>query len=577
MLRPLAPSIGITCSAAFLACLAVACGGSAGDDAFGPAAASPDDAATGADVDAATIDDGAPPDAADDAPAAEAGLDADGASEGSPDASLDAVPDGTADDAQADGDAPPDAPGDAADAADADASGGGEAGAPCGADVDCAPGTICGAGHTCEVGCTAQHGCAGGATCCGGQCVDTGTSPLNCGACGHVCPSIHGAGFCSAGDCSVGCDTGWSNCNGQVADGCESHPADDVAHCGGCATPCAPAHATGACAAGVCSIASCATGWSDCNQNPADGCEAHLAADPDNCGACHKVCSGANASQRACVAGACAPKCEAGFGDCSKAANDGCEADLLSTESHCGSCAVACTSGVTCAGGQCTIGSCPAGTADCDQQAANGCERSITTTSDCGACGNACTQGATASSAPACASGACSMTCFGEKYDVNGSLADGCELQDSPTGHHTQGTASYYGSQGCTSGTFANFTGTIPADGRSHAFSGFDAASGSAPDWFSIYGTGAGLCSNDYGGTFSVSGGSASSCYQLAVTTDGSGTSSWTTSGTGGSISFESPGVVGQYSSGSYIYVKVSRVCSTSAGEAPTYSIDLHL
>lgn len=40
------------------------------------------------------------------------------------------------------------------------------------------------------------------------------------------------------------------------------------------------------CAGGRCMMVSCPTGRADCNRNAADGCEADLATDPMNCGAC---------------------------------------------------------------------------------------------------------------------------------------------------------------------------------------------------------------------------------------------------------------------------------------------------
>src|SRR5690606_33186900 len=49
-----------------------------------------------------------------------------------------------------------------------------------------------------------------------------------------------------------------------------------------------------------CSIA-CNAGFGDCNNAAADGCEAGLAADKNNCGACGKKCAGA----QSCVDGVC--------------------------------------------------------------------------------------------------------------------------------------------------------------------------------------------------------------------------------------------------------------------------------
>ena len=49
-------------------------------------------------------------------------------------------------------------------------------------------------------------------------------------------------------------------------------------------------HATTTCNDGVCEIVECEDGFEDCNGAVADGCEAELAADPDNCGSCGTTC-----------------------------------------------------------------------------------------------------------------------------------------------------------------------------------------------------------------------------------------------------------------------------------------------
>jgi uncharacterized protein (TIGR03382 family) len=46
-----------------------------------------------------------------------------------------------------------------------------------------------------------------------------------------------------------------------------------LSNCGGCGTVCAPEHAVGRCAAGVCQIASCREGWQDEDGSAANGCE----------------------------------------------------------------------------------------------------------------------------------------------------------------------------------------------------------------------------------------------------------------------------------------------------------------
>jgi hypothetical protein len=99
------------------------------------------------------------------------------------------------------------------------------------------------------------------------------TDPLNCGGCGVKCA----AGFvCIGGICKMNnCPPGFSDCNNNLADGCEYNNGgftNDPANCGGCSLACSPAHATGTCSGGMCGIGMCNPGFSDCNGLPGDGC-----------------------------------------------------------------------------------------------------------------------------------------------------------------------------------------------------------------------------------------------------------------------------------------------------------------
>jgi len=71
--------------------------------------------------------------------------------------------------------------------------------------------------------CDAQNPCSGALTCCDGSCVDLLADPLNCNACGTVCPAAPNAvASCAAGVCAVeGCEPGFNNCDGDAANGCE--------------------------------------------------------------------------------------------------------------------------------------------------------------------------------------------------------------------------------------------------------------------------------------------------------------------------------------------------------------------
>lgn len=84
----------------------------------------------------------------------------------------------------------------------------------------------------------------------------------------------------------------------------------------GCASPgCSPCsipHAKASCSGGACALGTCDSGWGNCNNDPADGCETDLQADTDNCAACGHVCTNP-AGTPACVAGVCTiPYCDPG-------------------------------------------------------------------------------------------------------------------------------------------------------------------------------------------------------------------------------------------------------------------------
>src|SRR5688500_13400811 len=66
------------------------------------------------------------------------------------------------------------------------------------------------------------------------------------------------------------CDPGTADCDGDSSNGCEADLAT-IATCGTCDISCGTANAPGAaCLGGACSLP-CDTGFGDCNGNPADG------------------------------------------------------------------------------------------------------------------------------------------------------------------------------------------------------------------------------------------------------------------------------------------------------------------
>jgi hypothetical protein len=199
--------------------------------------------------------------------------------------------------------------------------------------------------------------CAAPTALCGGSCVDTAADVMNCGACGVACAApANASARCAAGTCGLGaCTTGFADCDGNAANGCEVALATSAQHCGACGTACtAPANATASCAAGTCGLGACTTGFADCDGNAANGCEVALATSAQHCGACGTACMAPANATAACTNGACGVgTCSGGFGDCDGIAMTGCEVALATSAQHCGACGNACGQGAICVGGTC--------------------------------------------------------------------------------------------------------------------------------------------------------------------------------------------------------------------------------
>jgi hypothetical protein len=175
------------------------------------------------------------------------------------------------------------------------------------------------------------------------------TAPANCAV-------ANGSAGCSvANTCTVAsCNTGYKDCDLNPANGCEVNVTSSVNNCGTCGHVCpAVPNATPGCSSGVCGIGSCNAGYGDCDHNPANGCEVNVTSDVNNCGACGHVCALPNATP-ACSSSACRiVACNPGYADCNAIAADGCEVNITQDPNNCGGCGHVCTAGRVCTGGTC--------------------------------------------------------------------------------------------------------------------------------------------------------------------------------------------------------------------------------
>lgn len=161
--------------------------------------------------------------------------------------------------------------------------------------------------------------------------VNLNSSVTNCGACGNVCaPAPNASVGCVNGTCVItGCTAGFANCNGVYADGCEVNTSNSVTNCGACGNVCALTAnvAARSCVNGVCVITACNTGFANCNGAYADGCEVNLSTSVSNCGACGLVCTpGPHVISVACSNGQCIiTGCQAGWFNADGQFANGCE------------------------------------------------------------------------------------------------------------------------------------------------------------------------------------------------------------------------------------------------------------
>lgn len=91
---------------------------------------------------------------------------------------------------------------------------------------------------------------------------------------GLGCSVPNGVGSCVAGQCTIAfCNSGFANCDGITANGCETNISISVSNCGQCGNACIVPNANTVCVSGQCMVQSCQPGFSNCDGDSANGCE----------------------------------------------------------------------------------------------------------------------------------------------------------------------------------------------------------------------------------------------------------------------------------------------------------------
>ena len=178
--------------------------------------------------------------------------------------------------------------------------------------------------------------------------------PLNCGACGNVCPvGPNATATCVNSLCGLMCAPGYGDCNVNSVDGCEVYLPSDPANCGSCNSVCpTPPNAASTCLNSQCVLV-CNAGYMDCDALFGDGCEVHITSDTQNCGACGLVCPPRPNAVPVCSASQCSFQCNLTYANCNGNPNDGCEVHLTNDNQNCGTCGHVCGTGLACVNGIC--------------------------------------------------------------------------------------------------------------------------------------------------------------------------------------------------------------------------------
>ncbi len=236
-------------------------------------------------------------------------------------------------------------------------------------------GNACGPGVPCldgKCGCTLPKSlCNGSCVDLSTNAANCGACGNVCDHSGLPTPPPHMGYSCSAGECGhIGCIEGWADCNddwrtkGYESDGCET-PLDAEPNCGSCGKTCGDGQR--------CEYQPQAGGYTCiCGPNETECVGARcvdILTDPTNCGGCGIICPGASSSAvpthvtAVCRSGVCGLDCDVGWSDCDSNPANGCEVNISRDPNHCGSCTNACNSseGQPCVGGVCLTKPCDEG------------------------------------------------------------------------------------------------------------------------------------------------------------------------------------------------------------------------
>ncbi len=293
-------------------------------------------------------------------------------------------------------------------------------------------GNVCSNGNHCVSG---ECVCAGTGEYCSLTCTDTACVDLkadvnNCGRVGNKCDA---GKVCSLGECSASCGSGLENCNGSCRD-----TNTDENNCGGCGKVCpgkdAAKHiASGACSSRSCSII-CENGWQDADGDMSNGCEkafVNTESDVNNCGEVGHVCPQTDASlhiaKGVCSKGECLIICEADWQNTDHDLSNGCEGadyDLDWDPNNCGEIGKKCTSPDICNDGEC------ASTCGELEKCGDRCRDTSSDVMNCGSCGNKCPVSDESKHIIGgyCQNKECQIVCAKNWMDEDGDISNGCEL-----------------------------------------------------------------------------------------------------------------------------------------------------